>query len=140
MVLRFVISNGVAVLSENKIDANFKNAVIRAVFSCPGSKLDNIIADLVLDGNRRWLHSVPAAGWWGKENSDDVWPFILKKGGVLDFGNNIKEPTPSNERFGSFEISDRPLLIGESFHFAYCDISANYKLVRDDDLTMLGCD
>ncbi|MCW2413438.1 MULTISPECIES: hypothetical protein [unclassified Sphingobium] len=108
--------------------------VVRAVFSCPGSGIDDIVADLILDHNRHWVEKPSACGWWGKEASDDVWPFILKKGGILDFGANPECPSSSDERFASFAINGKPLRLGESYHFAYCDIAANFKLVSDLEL------
>ena len=125
-------------MSENEIEAGSNNTVIRAHFSCTGSRLDDIVVDLIVDQNRQWVESVPAAGWWGKVDSDDVWPFILTEGGILDFGNTLEEPTASDERFASFEISDKPLLKGESYHFSHYGVVANFKLVRDDDLATLG--
>lgn len=118
--------------------AEASKSVIRAVFSCVGSKVDDIVVDLVVDHNRHWVENVSTSGWWGKPNSNDVWPFILKKGGVLDFGSNIDEPSAAEDRFGSLAISNKPLAKGASFHFCYGDISANFKLVKDDELATLG--
>lgn len=121
----------------SEISAKSNNTAIRAVFSCSGSPIDDITIDLVVDENRNWIEGILAAGWWGKPDSNDVWPFLLKEGGVLDFGSGIGDPASSDERFGSLAITGKSLAKGKNFHFSFGDISANLVLIQDDELSTL---
>lgn len=96
--------------------------------------IDDITMDLVVDENSQVLESVPTAGWWGNLESNDVWPFILKKGGVLNFSSNDEEPAASDERFGSLSIGGKTLTEGVMCHFCYGDIPANMNIVQFQEL------
>lgn len=101
------------------------------------SAMSNLTLDLIVDERRRWIEKIPTGGWWGELGSKDVWPLTLKAQGVLDFGNSEDDPSTSTERFGSIELSDRDIVVGELFRFEYGGDIAEMKIESIVDLDEL---
>jgi hypothetical protein len=91
----------------------------RAFFECDGDATSNLTVDLLIDDRRRWVEKVRTAGWWGRLDSEDVWPLILKPGGQLDFGQTDRHDPEEGPRFGQIDISERILAVGERFTLLY---------------------
>jgi len=71
--------------------------------------------DLTVGNNLKWIERVRTAGWWGRVDDDQVWPFMLKPGGEIDFGGDKETPVPPEIRYASIDLSGRELKLGELF-------------------------
>jgi hypothetical protein len=91
----------------------------RAFFRCQDDADGNLTVDILINERRRWVEKLPSAGWWGPIRSNNIWPFILYEGGVIDFGNSLDDPTSNNDRYGSIDMSDRIIEIGEDYPVLY---------------------
>lgn len=110
---------------------------VRAFFRCVDDASRNLIVDLLLDDRRRWIERVPTAGWWGQMQHDDVWPFILKKEGFVDFGNDSSDPTSDEVRFAKFQLGDRIVATNEFYNFSYGELNFGLKLEKLTNISEL---
>jgi hypothetical protein len=102
----------------------------RAHFVCEDDPASNLSVDMLLDERRYWISHVMSAGWWGRLNSNDLWPFVLQKSGKIDFGNTEDEPFDPKERFGWIELEGRLIAKGEHYTFQYNGRTVDFILER----------
>ena len=97
---------------------------------------NNVTIDILLDDRRRVVDRVPFFGFWGRVNSDEVWPFVWMNDQV-DFGNDSDDPLENRERYGSFDLRERIIAENEPFDLRYW--YETYPLVLDklNDITKL---
>lgn len=103
----------------------------RAYFECAEDEASDITVDLFIGQDRRIVDHVPTSGWWGRFKSDDFWPFVLKPGGLLDFGANERlKSRPRSERFAHLRISDSVIAVGQKYVFNYGERWETMTLVK----------
>lgn len=91
----------------------------RAVFFCRGNTGYGLTIDLAIRGDNKVSKEVLMSGWWGNSESDDVWPFILRADGEMDFGNDSTNPFDPLVRYGHFDIHDKAIDREQSYQLTY---------------------
>ena len=114
----------------------------RAFFRSINDRSQNLTVDLLLDDRRRWCERVPTGGWWGRLNSNDIWPFILKSDGDLDFGADDEETAEddydSSYRHGSLDLgNDQIIAVNEQYSLYYRGALTYLILEKLTDVTEL---
>ena len=75
----------------------------------------SLTIDFILGDDLVWIERVRTTGWWGKMDGVEMWPFMLKPGGVIDFGGDLRTKIPKDIRFASIDIAGKPMILGNSF-------------------------
>lgn len=100
----------------------------RAVFVCKGHPGYLLTVDLAILGDGTVSKMLLMSGWWGNSESADVWPFILRMDGEMDFGNTSQEPYEDLARFGNFDVHQKPISGNEVYCVKYKDESYSLRL------------
>lgn len=74
-----------------------------------------LIINTPVGADKKISKSVPHSGWWGIPKGNN-WcrPVIFRPDGKIDFGGDPEDS--EDERYGSMQIFDRVLEIGERFY------------------------
>jgi hypothetical protein len=91
----------------------------RAVFYCKGKPGYSLTIDLAVRGDNKVSKDIVTSGWWGNSESDDVWPFIFRTDGEMDFGNDSANPFSSAVRYGHLYIHDKLIDGDKSYRLTY---------------------
>lgn len=113
------------------------NAFRRLWLSCDDDRDSNLTVDVLMDQRRHRVARVPTAGWWGRQQTTELWPFVLDREGRLDFGSMACQPTPPSERYARIDIDDRIIAAGELFTFEYQGDQWQLRLRRITDLSQI---
>lgn len=92
---------------------------VRAFFECDDDPVDNLVLDLVMSNDRKWVEEVRTAGWWGQLSTKDIWPLLLLPDGIIDFGTITRAEPETEPRYGSINLPGRLLVVGESFQLEF---------------------
>ena len=80
-------------------------------------------------------------GWWGKPDSNDVQPFILKPDGRMDFGvypdDEIEDHQPEN-RYGTTDLLQRQVFLGREISIRVDDDDYYLKVTSLEEILGSG--
>ena len=75
--------------------------------------------DLLVDDGDIVVDRVPFCGWWGRLNSTELLPIVVRPDGRVDFGSD--DETDQGERYGFMRLRGRRLQVGEPFSLEWED-------------------
>lgn len=86
---------------------------------------DQILIDLTINADGKSVGLMPAFGIYGSPERVEVYPFILRMDGTVDYGNNSEV----GDRFHEFNIRARPVKVGEYATYVDGNETWNYRII-----------
>lgn len=103
-------------------------------FLCETEKFSDVVVLLAVDHDSRWEPDIASAGWWGRKNTKEVWPFLMLRDGRMDFGSSWRHSEPDEVRYATIDLVGRKLAVGDNFTLRYENVEYPLKLTRSRDI------
>jgi hypothetical protein len=113
-----------------------RHSLVNAIVECHDG---DFFFHLVLTDDGRPV-KMRLAGWWGKPDSTDVQPFILKPDGRMDFGVAPDDDLEylREGRYGTTDLLDRQVFVGREVSIKVDDADYYLKVTTIEELVGTG--